>query len=245
MNVVDKALFMIYKQDSLRYDPDGILSMIFVAIPLLVAISTSVLWDKLSAKKEKHKIYTLSVIITSIGLIIALLVPAFKDSMYQTNEASMGQLLSSNTSIFLLLAVFVVGSGMSGVQILPYASIPDIVELDEYTYGIRREGAYYGVQSFIYKLSNGIALALVSLLLQLFQYRETPFLDESTGEIVYTYVQPLVAQNSVRVIFCALPILIFIISVFCAFKANMGRDRFNSIKEALAKKKNQKEEENK
>ena len=232
------ALFMFYIQDSLGYAPDGLLSMIFVAIPLLVAMTTSVLWDKLSAKHEKHKIYTISVIITSIGLIIAVLVPAFKGSMYQTTEASMGQLLSSNTSIFLLLAVVVVGTGMSGVQILPYASIPDIVELDEYTYGIRREGAYYGVQSFIYKLSNGIALALVSLLLQLFQYRETPFLDETTGEIVYTYVQPLIAQNAVRIIFCTLPILIFIISVFCAFKANMGRDRFNSIKEALAKRKN-------
>ena len=136
----------------------------------------------------------------------------------------------------LMLAVFVVGCGMSGIQILPYASIPDIVELDEYTYGIRREGAYYGVQSFIYKLSNGVALALVSLLLQLFQYKETPFLDEGTGEVVYSYVQSQTAQDAVRIIFCALPIAIFVISIICAFKANMGRKRFNDIKEELVKR---------
>jgi len=230
------ALFMFYIQDSLGYAPDGILSMIFIAIPLLVAMATSVVWDKLSAKFEKHRVYLFSVILTSIGLIIALLVPSFKGEMYQSVSASMGELLSSRTSIILTLAVFVVGCGMSGIQILPYASIPDIVELDEYTYGIRREGAYYGVQSFIYKLSNGVALALVSLLLQLFQYKETPFLDEGTGEVVYSFVQSQTAQDAVRIIFCVLPIAIFVISIMCAFKANMGRNRFNLIKEELAKR---------
>ena len=230
------ALFMFYIQDSLGYAPDGILSMIFVAIPLLVAMASSVVWDKLSAKFEKHRVYLISVIITSIGLIIALLVPSFKGEMYQSASASMGELLSSGTSIILTLAVFVVGCGMSGIQILPYASIPDIIELDEYTYGIRREGAYYGVQSFIYKLSNGVALALVSLLLQLFQYKETPFLDEETGEVVYSFIQSQTAQDAVRIIFCVLPIAIFLISIICAFKANMGRNRFNDIKEELAKR---------
>lgn len=180
--------------------------------------------------------YSVSVILTSIGLIIALFIPSFKGEMYQSTTTSMGELLSSGTSIALLLALFIVGCGMSGIQILPYASIPDIVELDEYTYGVRREGAYYGVQSFVYKLSNGVALALVSLLLQLFEYKETPFLNEATGEVVYSYVQSQTAQDAIRVIFCTLPIVIFVVSIICAFKANMGRDRFNAIKEELAKK---------
>ena len=234
------ALFMFYIQDTLGYAPDGILSTTFVAIPLLVAIVTSVAWDKLSAKFEKHRVYSISVILTSIGLIIALLIPSFKGEMYQSVTASTGELLSSGTSIALLFALFIVGCGMSGIQILPYASIPDIVELDEYTYGVRREGAYYGVQSFVYKLSNGVALALVSLLLQLFGYKETPFLDEATGKVVYSYVQSQTAQDAIRVIFCTLPMVIFAVSIICAFKANMGRDRFNAIKEELAKKQKEK-----
>ena len=231
------TLFMFYIQDSLGYAPDGILAMIFVAIPLIVAMVSSVVWDKLSARKEKHRVYMLSVILTSVGLVIALMVPSFKGAMYQSATASMGGLFSSGTSIVLLIAVFVVGCGMSGIQILPYASIPDIVELDEYTYGVRREGAYFGVQSFVYKLSNGVALALVSLLLQVFGYKETPFLNETTGEVVYSYVQSQLAQDAVRIIFCTLPIAIFVISIICAYKANMGRDRFNAIKEELAKRK--------
>ncbi len=231
------VLFMFYIQDSLGYAPDGVLSMVFIAIPLLVAMVTSVIWDKLSIKFEKHRVYMFSVILTSVGLLIALFIPSFSGEMYQSSSASISELLSSNTSIFLMAALLTVGFGMSGIQILPYASIPDIVELDEYTYGIRREGAYYGVQSFIYKLSNGVALALVSLLLQLFQYRETPFLDEATGEIVYSYVQSQMAQDAVRIIFCTIPVAIFVISIICAFKANMGRKRFNAIKEELAKRK--------
>ena len=231
------TLFMFYIQDSLGYAPDGILAMIFVAIPLIVAMVSSVVWDKLSARKEKHRVYMLSVLLTSVGLVFALLVPSFKGAMYQSATASMGELFSSGTSIVLLIAVFVVGCGMSGIQILPYASIPDIVELDEYTYGVRREGAYFGVQSFVYKLSNGVALALVSLLLQVFGYKAPPFLNEATGEVVYSYIQSQTAQVAVRIIFCTLPIVIFVISIICAYKANMGRDRFNAIKEELAKRK--------
>lgn len=71
---------------------------------------------------------------------------------------------------------------------------------------------------------------------QLFGYKETPFLNEVTGEVVYSYVQSQTAQDAVRILFCTLPIVIFVISIICAFKANMGKDRFNAIKEELAKR---------
>ena len=80
-------------------------------------------------------------------------------------------------------------------------------------------------------------VALVSLLLHVFGYKETPFLNEATGEVVYSYIQSQMAQNAVRIIFSTLPIVIFLISIICAYKANMGRDRFNAIKEELAKRK--------
>ena len=44
--------------------------------------------------------------------------------------------------------------GMSAIQILPYASVPDVVEVDEYVNGARREGAYYGITQFMYKVSE-------------------------------------------------------------------------------------------
>ena len=43
-------------------------------------------------------------------------------------------------------------------------------------------------------------------------------------------------KDAVRIIFCALPVAIFVISIICAYKANMGRNRFNFIKEELAKR---------
>ena len=231
------ALFMFYISDTLGFNSDGTLTMIFIALPLLVAMLTSVMWDKLSAKYEKHKMFALSASICSLGLLILLFIPQLPDALYQATEetVSMGQLLSTPSAIMLIITVIIVGIGMSGIQIMPYASIPDIVELDEYTYGVRREGAYYGVQSFMYKLANGLSLAVVSLLLGLFHYKETPFTDEA-GTVVYSYIQPMEARQAVRYMFALLPIAIFIISIICAFKANMGRKRYEEITKALAER---------
>ena len=43
--------------------------------------------------------------------------------------------------------------GMSAIQILPYAGVPDVIEVDEYVNGVRREGAYYGITQFMYKIA--------------------------------------------------------------------------------------------
>lgn len=228
------ALFMFYVSDTLGFSSDGVVTMLFIALPLVVAMGTSVVWDKLSAKYEKHKMFAVSVALSSIGLILLLFIPALQGSLYQAPaDTAISTLLGTTTAIMLTITVIIVGLGMSGIQILPYASIPDIVELDEYTYGVRREGAYYGVQSFMYKLANGFSLAIVSLLLGLFGYKETPFTDPATGDIVYTYVQSLPARNAVRWMFAILPIVIFAVSIVFAFKANMGRARYQEIVAAL------------
>jgi Na+/melibiose symporter-like transporter len=73
---------------------------------------------------------------------------------------------------------------MSAVQILPWASLPDVVEIDEYTYGIRREGAYYGVISFMYKIASGISVALVSWILGIAKYDEALPVQTPTVQLV-------------------------------------------------------------
>jgi glycoside/pentoside/hexuronide:cation symporter, GPH family len=64
------------------------------------------------------------------------------------------------------------GIGMSAIQILPFASLPDVVEVDQHVYGSRREGAYYGINQFMYKLASGLSIAFVSYVLGVFGYQE-------------------------------------------------------------------------
>ena len=127
----------------------------------------------------------------------------------------------------VLLCVFA-GAGMSAIQILPYAGVPDVVEVDEYVNGVRREGAYYGITQCMYKIASGVSIALVSLLLEAFGYQES-----MDGSVIQ---QPQEALMAVRVVLGVLPGVIFLISIIFSHKANMGRERFDMIKEELRKR---------
>ena len=212
------AVFLFFVNDSLNFGAlnDSMLSMIFIAIPLVVAIATAVVWVKLSEKYDKVKVYRFAVIWIVCSLLTCLFLP-------QINEAQTNQLLCF---ICLGIVVVAVGFGMSAVQILPYSSLPDVIEVDEYVNHVRREGAYYGVVQFIYKTSSGIAVALVSLILGLFGYVESsggPWMpQESAASLI-----------AIRVVIGILPGILFILSVYFGFRSNMDRARFNQIKEEL------------
>lgn len=212
------AVFLFFVNDALNFGSlnDSMLSMIFIAIPLVVAIATAIIWVKLSEKYNKVKVYSFAVIWISISLLCCLFIPAINSTA--SNKIS--------AFIFLGIIVIAVGFGMSAVQILPYSSVPDVIEVDEYTNHVRREGAYYGVVQFMYKSASGIAVALVSFILGLFGY------VESNGG-------PWIAQESatsliaIRCVIGLLPGILFILSVYFGFKANLDRDRFNHIKQEL------------
>ena len=94
--------------------------------------------------------------------------------------------------------------------------------------GVRREGAYYGITQFMYKIASGVSIALVSLVLEAFGYTES-----MDGTVID---QPDSALMAVRVVLGVLPGVIFLVSIVFSHRANMGRDRFNTIKEELAKR---------
>lgn len=214
------AVFMFFINDSLGFS-GGAMAMVFVAIPLVCAIASSFVWVKLSEKFNKHKVYTIACVYMAFVLIFAIFVPA------------------KNIATTILLCVFA-GFGMSAIQILPYASVPDVVEVDEYVNGTRREGAYYGITQFMYKVANGVSIALVSAVLGAFGY-----IESTDGTAIQ---QPDSALLAVRIVLGALPGVIFLISIIFSRRANLSRERFATIKAELdirrAKTQNTNEENN-
>lgn len=211
------TVFVFFVNDTLGFG-GGAESMLFIAIPLVVAILTATFWVKLSEKHEKHKVYGVAAIYISIALLLCLVIPA-------------------KSFLWLTVVVVLVGIGMAAIQILPYASVPDVIEVDELVHGIRREGAYYGMMQFLYKTASGLATLMVSFTLGLFGYVENPELNGFGPD----FVQPSSALTAIRVVIGLIPGIIFITSIFFANRANMGRDRFNAIKEEIAKRKEIKE----
>lgn len=210
------TVFVFFVNDTLGFG-GGSDSMIFIAIPLVVAIITATLWVKLSEKYEKHKVYRIAAIYISLALLLCLVIPA-------------------KSYLWLIVVVVLVGIGMSAIQILPYASVPDVIEVDELVHGIRREGAYYGMMQFLYKTASGLATLMVSFTLGLFGYVENPELNGYGPD----FVQPSSALTAIRFVIGLVPGIIFIASIFFANRANMGRERFNAVKEEIAKRKESK-----
>lgn len=209
------AVFLFFVNDALGFGiiGGGSVSMIFIAFPLVFAISSAMFWVKKSEKYDKVKVYSFAVIWISLALLACLFIPS-----YNENNPVFSYLLLGFT-------VILVGIGMSAVQILPFASIPDVVEVDEYYHGERREGAYYGIVSFVYKVASGVSIALIGLILGSFGYVES-----MDGVFI---AQPESALLAIRLTIGILPGIIFFISVFFGKKANLDRNRFNEYKEKI------------
>lgn len=212
------TVFVFFVNDTLGFG-GGAESMLFIAIPLVVAIITATFWVKMSEKYQKHKVYSVAAVYISISLLLCLVIPA-------------------ESYLWLIVVVVLVGIGMSATQILPYASVPDVIEVDELVHGVRREGAYYGMMQFLYKTASGLATLLVSFTLGLFGYVENPELNGYGPD----FVQPSSALTAIRIVIGLIPGIIFVLSIIFCHRANMGKDKFDSIKAEIAKRK---EEQNK
>jgi GPH family glycoside/pentoside/hexuronide:cation symporter len=71
---------------------------------------------------------------------------------------------------FLRIVMAIAGIGYSTNYVMPYAIIPDTVELDYAEHGVRREGVFYGLFNFVQQLGVAFALALNGWVLGWFGY---------------------------------------------------------------------------
>jgi GPH family glycoside/pentoside/hexuronide:cation symporter len=71
---------------------------------------------------------------------------------------------------FMRALMFIAGIGYSTNYVMPYAIIPDTVELDYAENGVRREGVFYGLFNFVQQVGVAFALALNGWVLLGFGY---------------------------------------------------------------------------
>lgn len=210
------AIFMFFVADTLGFG-SGIDAMIYISIPLLTAIIFAPLWVHISSKIGKTKTYTIAAIWTAVALAFSMLIPN-----KSVNEVG--------SIVGLVLVCFFGGLSMGALQILPWATIPDVVDIDEYNNGVRREGAYYGIISFAYKLASGISIAIVSLIIGAFGYVEGA---GSYIEVGSNFVQPDSALMAIRVILSVLPGLAYLAAIIFAWRSNIKKERIEKITEEL------------
>lgn len=76
-------------------------------------------------------------------------------------------------SVVIALAALA-GIGVSVAYLVPWAMLPDVIELDELQTGRRREGTFYGFFVLLQKLGLAAGLFLVGQVLELAGYRTPP-----------------------------------------------------------------------
>lgn len=71
---------------------------------------------------------------------------------------------------FVYGVMFVTGIGLSAHYVMPWAIIPDTIDYDYANSGVRREGVYYGLWTFMIKIGQALAGLFVGLVLGIFGY---------------------------------------------------------------------------
>ncbi len=138
-------------------------------------------WRYASQKLNKGPAYALGLAIASVAIVVAFFLPE-----------------GPNPVIYGV--AFICGLGFSAQYVFPWSMIPDVIEVDQAKTGERHEGIYFGVNSFLGKLSGAIGIAASGWALKLYGY-------------VPNAVQTPEALFGIRFFFAIVPVIAFAIAL--------------------------------
>jgi GPH family glycoside/pentoside/hexuronide:cation symporter len=180
----------------------------FVLVAEAAAIAFIPLWVWVARRLDKRRAFILG----TATWIVVLLALSF--------------LRSDQVGAAYLLAVLS-GSGIATAYVIPWAMVPDIMELDELKTGQRREGSYYAFASFFQKLATGAAIWAMGQALHWANYI-TP-----TAEMPVP-VQPPQAVQVIRLFMGPIPAVLLVLSIAFAWFYPITREFHASLREQLA-----------
>jgi GPH family glycoside/pentoside/hexuronide:cation symporter len=177
-NIVQAALIYYYKY--IMWDNDGgaaansefAFALMFFIVAALLFIPV---WTLISKRIGKKWAYNLG-----MGLFALAVVGVFF-------------LAAGRGTWFLRILMAIAGVGFSTNYVMPYAIIPDTVELDYAEHGVRREGVFYGMWNFINQLGVAFALALNGWVLGWFGYVPNVAQDAASKLGIRLLVGPIAA----------------------------------------------------
>jgi GPH family glycoside/pentoside/hexuronide:cation symporter len=117
---------------------------VFIFIPV---------WILISKKIGKKLAYNLGMSITAIS-VVCLFLLAHKTGM-----------------AFAYVFLFIGGIGYTTNLVMSWSQIPDVLKFDYVKTGKKREGVYYGLWTFVFKIGQAVAGAMIGWVLALYHYR--------------------------------------------------------------------------
>ncbi len=122
------------------------IAMICLLVTAMLCIPVSVLVAKKTGKK---RLYQIALGIVSLGCTAIFL---------------FGHVFGLT---YTLIVMVIAGIGIGFAYVPPFSMLPDVIEVEAVRTGNRKEGAYYGMWTFVSKLGIALAPGLVGLILSL------------------------------------------------------------------------------
>ena len=146
--------------------------------------------------------------------------------------------LDSGVSLIVLCALAVLISiGTSSGQLATWSMLTDIYDIDEIRTGIRREGIYSGITTFLRKFASGLAVLLIGFGLQAigFDQNEYSVLKASTENFdPASYAQSNIVLG-IKWMFIVIPFTLLSICLFFAITNKINKRRFDAVLKGIEK----------
>ena len=181
---------------------------IVIALVLGTGFVTMPLTVKLMRRFEKRSTYIGAMAIYAIVLLIMSQIPR-------------------GGQIYVVVAALFAGFGYGAANVIPWAMVADVVDVDELSSGQRREGIYTGYLVFLRKLATALAIFIVTNYLAY-----TGFQGGQTGGLV-TIEQPESALTALRVLVGVVPASMLALSILVAWRYPLNRKAHAQIVKQL------------
>lgn len=132
-------------------------------------------------------------------------------------------LVSAGMAVLLFILLAIAGMVDAGTQLVPNSMVPDTVEVDEVRTGERREGALFGAWGFCRKLGMTLGAFLVSLALAAVDFQQGVAPDAQSADAVL----------GIRLIYAALPCVLWLVAMAVLTRFDLTEERFNALKAEL------------
>lgn len=176
---------------------------VIMATIFVVAILAIPLWTWISRHMNKRLAYIIGMIFFTVVLMVLINVTP-----------------TTPFSVIMVLCVLA-GIGVSAAHVIPWAIIPDAIEVGELKTGNRHEGTFYSLISLAQKVASSIAIPGAGLLL------------EFSGYVPNSAVQPASAVQGIRLLTGPIPAVMMFIGIVFAALYPLGREGYTQIAREL------------
>ena len=195
MHIIEANLLYYIKYVVQRED----LTEVIMATIFITALISLPLWNWISKKFNKRLAYIYGIAFWAIVQILLITVNA------------------SSSVVYLLSLCFLAGLGVGAAHVLPWAMIPDAIEVDELKTGKRHEGMFYSLITLMSKTTTSIAVPLALAVL------------DFSGYIPNAPVQPKSTLTGIRLVVGPIPAVLLLCGIIFAIFYPLSRQEHHNV----------------